>query len=157
MKQLNPVPEGFSTVTPHLMIKGAKRAVEFYKRAFGAQELERMRLESSGGMLVHSEIKIGDSVVTVGEELPAMGARAPTSLAGSSAVMHMFVDDPDALFESAVSAGAEPLMEPADMFWGVRYGLVSDPFGHVWALAKRIRVVPQAELDAGLEAMFAGA
>jgi uncharacterized glyoxalase superfamily protein PhnB len=128
----NPVPEGFHTITPHLVIKNAKAAIEFYKKAFGAEEV--LSMPGPDGKLMHAEIKIGDSRLMIGEECPDMGISGPSG--GKSPVsIHCYVRDVDAFFKRAVSAGAKVTMPVDDMFWGDRYGKLEDPYGHHWSVA----------------------
>ncbi|HKQ98742.1 MAG TPA: VOC family protein [Candidatus Polarisedimenticolia bacterium] len=131
MAPVRPVPEGFHTITPHLVIDGAPRAMEFYKKAFGAEELKR--IPGPGGKLMHAEMKIGDSVLMLCDEFPKYGAVGPKS--SSPVVIHLFVNDVDKVFSQAVAAGATAVMPPTDALWGDRYGKVTDPFGHSWSLA----------------------
>ena len=133
-KTVKAIPEGCRSVTPHLVVRGAARAIEFYRRAFGAEEA--MRIPSRDGQKVmHAELRIGDSLVFLNDEFPEMGARAPESLGGTPVTLHLYVQDADAVFARAVAAGARPLMPLQDMFWGDRYGKLADPFGHEWAIA----------------------
>jgi len=132
-KAARPIPEGLHNVTPHLAIKGAAEAIDFYRRAFGAEE--RFRSSSPDGKIMHADLKIGDSVVFLADEFPSSGLKAPKSLGGTAVLLNIYVADADALFARAVKAGAKPTMPPADMFWGDRYSQVEDPFGHAWAIA----------------------
>jgi uncharacterized glyoxalase superfamily protein PhnB len=127
------IPEGTRTVTPHLVIKGAAKAIDFYARAFGAQE--HLRMPGPGGSIGHAELQIGDSLVYLADEWPGGSSRSPQSLKGSSVVIHLYVPDVDAAFQRAVGAGAKVSMPVMDMFWGDRFGQVRDPFGHLWSLA----------------------
>jgi PhnB protein len=129
-----PIPQGYHTVTPYLTVKGAAQAIDFYKRAFGAQEVERMP-GPDGTSVMHAELKIGDSIVMLSDEFPQMGTRSPQTLGGSTVSLFLYVPDVDAAFKRAVDAGAKATMPPADMFWGDRFGKVADPFGHAWGLA----------------------
>jgi PhnB protein len=131
---VKPIPPGYHTVTPYLTVKGAAQAIEFYKRAFGAQEVERMP-GPDGKSVMHAELKIGDSIVMLSDEFPQMGTRSPQTLGGSSGYLFLYVSDVDAAFKRAVDAGAKATMPPADMFWGDRFAKVSDPFGHEWGMA----------------------
>lgn len=131
---VKPIPQGYHTVTPYLTVKGAAQAIEFYKRAFGAQEVERMP-GPDGKSVMHAELKIGDSIVMLSDEFPQMGTRSPQTLGGSSGYLFLYVSDVDAAFKRAVDAGAKATMPPADMFWGDRFAKVSDPFGHEWGMA----------------------
>src|SRR5262245_27966336 len=128
------IPDGHHTITPYLTIKGAAEAIEFYARAFGAQEIERMS-GPDGRSVMHAEIRIGDSIVMLSDEFPRMGPRSPETLGGTTGSLFLYVPDVDSAFRQAVDAGAKALMEPADMFWGDRFAKVADPFGHEWAMA----------------------
>ena len=130
---VKPVPDGYHTVTPHLVCAGASDAIAFYKKAFGAAEL--MRLPTPEGRVMHASIRIGDSIVMLNDEFPEMGAVGPKALKGSPVTIHLFVDDVDTAFKRAVKAGATVKMPLQDMFWGDRYGLLEDPFGHNWSMA----------------------
>lgn len=120
-------------VTPHLICRDAAAAIDFYKTAFGATEM--MRLPDGKGKLMHAAIGINGAMVMLMDEYPEHGAKSPLAIGGSAVVLHMQVADVDAAYRKAIDAGAKPLMEPADQFWGDRYGSVVDPFGHSWALA----------------------
>lgn len=127
------IPEGYHSVTPYLVVQNCARAIEFYKRAFGAKEI--MRMDGPQGKISHAEIKIGDSPIMLSDEIPGMGTRSPQSLGGTTSGVFLYVDNVDPMFDQAVSAGAKPDRRPADMFWGDRYGTLTDPFGHSWSLA----------------------
>ncbi len=144
-KKVNPIPAGYHTITPGLVVKGADRAIEFYKRAFGAQEIARMP-SPDGKSIMHAELKIGDSHIFLGDECPEMGARSPQSIGGVSGALHLYVENVDHAFKRAVNAGAQVRMPVSDMFWGDRYGKVVDPFGHEWGLASRIEEVSLEEM-----------
>ncbi len=139
-----PVPPGHHTVTPYLTLDDCARAIDFYKKAFGAQEI--MRMEGPAGKIGHAEIKIGDSVVMLSDEMPGSGGRAPKSLGGTTAGIFLYVNDVDSSYKRAVDAGAKADMSPADMFWGDRFGTVTDPFGHTWAMATHKEDVAPEEL-----------
>ena len=128
-----PVPPGYHTVTPHLVIRGATEAIEFYKKAFGAEVKGVM--PGPGGKVMHAEIRIGDSTIMLNDEFPEMGAKSPATIGGSAVTLHVYVPDCDALWNRAVAAGAKITMPLADMFWGDRYGTLTDPFGHRWSIA----------------------
>jgi PhnB protein len=151
---VKPVPDGYHTVTPHLVVRGATRAIDFYKRAFGAEELGRMP-GPDGKSIVHAEIKIGDSILFLADEFPDMGARSPQQLGGTPCVINLYVEDVDAVFNRAVAAGAQASMPPADMFWGDRYGKLTDPFGHEWSVATHQEDVPPEEMTRRAQAFFA--
>lgn len=141
-----------NTVTPHLVCKDAARAVEFYKKAFGAEELFRMNTPD-GKKVLHVSLRIGNSAIMLAEEAPDWGSLGPETLNGTTVSMHLYVNDADSAFDQAVKAGATIKMPLADMFWGDRYGLLSDPFGHVWAVATHVRDVSLEEMKEGAKAM----
>jgi uncharacterized glyoxalase superfamily protein PhnB len=146
------VPEGYRTVTPHLTIRGGVEAIEFYQKAFGAREIRRS--PGPDGKLMHAEIQIGDSRIFLNDEFPEMGASSPLALKGTPVTMHLFVEDCDGLFDKAVKAGATVAMPLADQFWGDRYGLLVDPFGHRWAIASHVKdMTPEQMRAAAQEAM----
>ncbi len=126
------IPDGFHTVTPHLIMKDAAGAIEFYKNAFDAEETSRM--PGPDGKVMHAELKIGSSMLMIADEFPDMGSCGPQSIGGSPVTLHIYVDDVDALFDRAVKAGGKVTMPLADMFWGDRYGRLEDPFGHQWSI-----------------------
>jgi PhnB protein len=129
-----PIPSGFHTLTPHLIVKGATKAIEFYKTAFGAEEIGRLS-GPDGKSIMHANLKIGDSHLFLVDEFPQMDCRGPQSIGGTPVTIHMYVEDVDAAFGKAVAAGAQVKMPVADMFWGDRYGVLTDPFGHSWSMA----------------------
>jgi|GraSoiStandDraft_50_1057286.scaffolds.fasta_scaffold82255_3 PhnB protein len=150
--KVNPIPKGYHTVTPYLVLDDASRAIEFYKKAFGAQEI--MRMQGPPGKIAHAEIKIGDSPVMISDEMPGASDRSPKSLGGSGVGIFLYVDNVDSVFNQAVSAGAKAEMPPQDMFWGDRFGKLVDPFGHHWALATHVEDVAPEEMEKrGKEAM----
>lgn len=131
---VKPIPDGYHSVTPALTIKGASEAIEFYKKAFGAQELNRFP-GPDGKSIMHAEIKIGDSSIMLCDEMPEMGCLSPKSTGGPSGSIYLYVQNSDDVFNKAVSAGAKPKMPMMDGFWGDRIGSIEDPFGHVWTIA----------------------
>ena len=145
MSQVEKLPNGSHSVTPHLICAGAAEAIAFYVKAFGAVEM--MRMPGTKGRLMHACIRIGDSNVMLVDEMPEWGALSPTSLKGSPVTMHLYVDDTDAAMAKAVAAGATVSMPAADMFWGDRYGKVIDPFGHHWSIATHLRDVTSEEMQ----------
>ena len=124
--KVKPVPDGYHTATPYLIVKGAAKAIEFYKQAFGATEVERM--EMPDGKIAHAEIKIGDSIIMLGDEAPQHGTRGPKSLGGSPCGLYLYVEDVDTIFNRAISAGATVTMAVKDQFYGDRNGSLVDPF-----------------------------
>jgi PhnB protein len=143
--KVNPIPKGFRSVTPYLTLNDAARALDFYKRAFGAEVVVRM--DGPGGKIGHAEIKIGDSIIMLGDEMPGGGARSPQSLGGTTGGVMLYVENADAVFNQAVSAGAQVEAPLADMFWGDRYGKLKDPFGHSWSVATHKEDVAPAEMS----------
>lgn len=146
MSQQNPPPSVVQSVVPHLICDGAADAIEFYKKAFGAEEM--MRLPGKDGRLMHACIKIGNCCVFLVDESPAWGALGPKTLKGSPVTVHLNVPDVDATMATAVAAGATVAMPPQDMFWGDRYGKIIDPFGHHWSVATHLRDVTPEEIQA---------
>jgi len=143
---------GLRTVTPHLVVRGGAKAIEFYKTAFGAEEICRMA-GPDGQSLMHAEIKIGDSLVFLCDEFPEWGSKSPQLLGGSPVTIHLDVINADAAFEKATKAGATIAMPLQDMFWGDRYGKVIDPFGHQWSIAHHIEDVSPEEMKKRMAAM----
>jgi len=124
-----PIPEGYHALTPYLAVDDAAQAIEYYRKAFGAQE--RVRMETPDGKIGHAELEIGDSLVMLSDTFPQASTRPPKDLGGTSASVFMYAEDVDAVVKQAVDAGATVTMEVADQFWGDRFGTVTDPFGHV--------------------------
>jgi PhnB protein len=131
--KVDPIPRGYHTATPYLTLDDCATAIDFYKRAFGAQEI--MRMDGPPGKIGHAEIRIGDSVIMLSDEMPGGGTRAPKSLGGTTSGIFLYVADVDSAYKQAVDAGAKPDRPPADMFWGDRFGSLTDPFGHSWSMA----------------------
>jgi PhnB protein len=128
-----PIPDGYHSVTPYLVIKGASRAIDFYKQAFGATEL--LRMDGPDGSVGHAEIKIGDSPVMLADEHPQMGFRSPQTLGGAGISLMVYVENVDEVFPRAIAAGAKELRAVQDQFYGDRSGTLEDPFGHVWTIS----------------------
>jgi PhnB protein len=147
---VNPIPEGFHSIAPHLVCKGAAQAIEFYVRAFGAEEV--FRLTAPDGTLIHATLRVGNSMMLLADECPPMGAFGPTKFGGTPVTIHVSVPDADASFARAVNAGATPRMPVTEMFWGARYGVLQDPYGHSWSLATQVKNLTQDEIRAGLAA-----
>jgi PhnB protein len=147
-----PIPDGYRTATPYLIVKGAADAIEFYKRAFGATEL--LRMADPKGRVGHAEIRIGDSVIMLADEYPEMGHRGPRSLGGSSVSILLYLEDVDAVFERALKAGARAQRPVQNQFYGDRSGTLEDPFGHVWTIATHVEDVPEEELKRRAEAVM---
>jgi uncharacterized glyoxalase superfamily protein PhnB len=147
------VPEGYHTITPTLALRDAARAIDFYKKAFGAEE--RHRMPGPDGKIMHAELQIGNSTIMLGEEMPDMGVRSPQALGGTPVSFYVYVTDVDAFWKRAVDAGAKPTMPLADMFWGDRMGKLEDPFGHTWAPAQHVRDMTPEEIKQAQDAFFA--
>jgi PhnB protein len=150
---VQPVPEGYNTVTPYLAVENAAEAIEFYGRAFGAKE--RARMEGPGGAVMHAELEIGDSLIMLSDPFPQASTKPPKELGGTSVSVFLYVEDIDALYKQAVGAGATSIAEPDDMFWGDRFGAVQDPFGHTWTIATHVEEVAPEELQRRSEEFFA--
>jgi PhnB protein len=146
MANVKPIPEGNHTITPSLVVKNGKKAIEFYKIAFGAKELGTM-LGPDGQKVMHAELQIGDSKIYLGDEAPEMGAVSPQTLGGSPVSLNIYTEDCDAMFRRALAAGATVKMPLEDMFWGDRYGKLADPFGHTWGIATHKEDVSPEEMD----------
>ena len=142
---VKPIPEGYHSVTPYLIVDNAAQALEFYKKALGAVEL--MRMPAPDGRIGHAEIKIGDSPVMLADEFPGMGARSARTLGGSPISLMVYVEDVDARVAQAVAAGAKLVRPVANQFYGDRTGGIDDPFGYHWYLATHIEDVPPDELS----------
>ncbi|MBX9721620.1 MAG: VOC family protein [Candidatus Obscuribacterales bacterium] len=148
---VNKNPKGLHTVTPGLTVNDAKGAIEFYKKAFGAVEIE-VCYGPDGKQVMHSEIKIGDSVIMINDEFPEMGCLSPKTLGGSPIAIYLQVDDADMWFERAVKAGATISMPIADQFWGDRHGQVLDPYGYKWGVSTHVKDVTEEEMQAAMKA-----
>jgi PhnB protein len=145
------IPEGYHTATPYLIIKGAARAIDFYKQVFGASEL--MRFPGPGGVIGHAEIKIGDSPIMLADEAPQMGYRSPHSIGGTPVSLMLYVQDVDQVVDRAVKAGAKLERPVADQFYGDRNGTIQDPFGHVWTIGTHKEDVSPEEMQRRTAAM----
>jgi len=152
---VKPIPDGYSAVTPYLTIKGAAAAIEFYKQAFGAEQI--LRLDAPDGSVAHAEIRIGGAVIMLSEENRDWDAISPTTLGGTASAIMLYVDDADAVFNRAVAAGASVKMPVADQFYGDRCGNVIDPYGHKWSIATHVEDVSPEEIDRRAAKMFGGA
>ena len=149
-----PVPEGFHTVTPAIVVKDAAKAIDFYKKALGAQELVRM--PSPDGKIMHAELKIGDSIIFLSDEMPMPGSvKSPQSLGGSTCTLNVYVPNVDDVFKQAIAAGGKESMPVADQFWGDRYGTLVDPFGYSWGIATHKEDLSPAEMRERSQKFFA--
>jgi PhnB protein len=149
---VKPIPDGYYTATPYLIVKDAANAMEFYKKAFGATEL--MRLSEPSGRIGHAEIKIGNSIIMLADEFPDMGYHSPQSLGGSPVSILLYVEDVDARYNQAVTAGAKALRPVKDQFYGDRSGTLVDPFGHVWSLATHKQDMSPEEIQKRFESFM---
>jgi PhnB protein len=149
---VKPIPDGYHTVTPYLIVNGAAAAIDFYKKVFGAKEL--MRMPGPGGKVGHAELQIGDSRIMLADEHPDMGAKAPGSFGGSPVGLMLYVEDVDVRFKRAIDAGAKVKKPLADQFYGDRSGTVTDPFGHQWTIATHKEDVSPEEMDRRMKAMM---
>jgi PhnB protein len=150
---VQPVPEGYHTVTPYLAVEDATEAIEYYKNAFGAKE--RVRMDTPDGKIGHAELEIGDSLVMLSDPFPQASTKPPKELGGTSVNVFLYVEDVDAVVKQAVDAGASLTTEVADQFWGDRFGTITDPFGHVWAVATHVEDVPLEEMAERAKAAMA--
>ena len=141
---VEPIPEGYHSVTPYLIVKGGANAIEFYKKAFGATEI--MRFEGPGGALGHAEIRIGNAPVMLADEYPDMGFRSPQTLGGAGVSLMVYVEQVDAVFQRAIAAGAKELRAVQNQFYGDRSGTLQDPFGHVWTISTHVEDIPPEEM-----------
>jgi PhnB protein len=148
-----PIPPGFHALTPHITVRNAAQAIDFYKSAFGAELLQMVK--TPDGRVMHASLKINDSVMMLNDEFPEWGTLSPLSTAGSGVIIHFYTDNVDEAFDRAVSAGAQVKMPLMDQFWGARYGLVADPFGHKWSLAQHIKDPSPEEMERGKDAALA--
>jgi PhnB protein len=151
-KTAQAIPKGYHTVTPDLCVAGAAKAIEFYQKALGAEEI--MRFPGPDGRLMHAEIRVGDSIIMLGDEMPEQGARSPRSYGGTPVSFFIYRENVDAAWKQAVDAGAKEIMPLQDMFWGDRTGCLEDPFGHRWWLAQHIEDLTPEEIKRNAEAFF---
>lgn len=149
---VKPIPEGYHSISPSLTCRNASKAIDFYKRAFGAKEIMRNTID--GGKISHAEVKIGDSIVFLNDELPGMAA-APANSSDPGFYLFLYISDVDSVFQSAVAAGAHEEMRLQNMFWGDRYGKLVDPFGHHWGIATHVEDVSPDELKRRMESAYA--
>ncbi len=154
-KKAQPIPKGYHIITPSLVVRGATEAVEFYKKAFGAKEVGKA-MTMPDGKVLHGEFRIGDSIVMYSDEFPDMGSRSPLSVGGVSSSLLIYTRDADALFNQALAAGAKVAMPIGDQFWGDRYGIVTDPFGHQWQIATHKEDLTPKEMARRAQAAMSG-
>jgi PhnB protein len=148
-----PIPEGFHSVTPALVVRGAAQAIDFYKKALGAEELVRM--PGPDGTIMHAELKIGDSIIFLSDEAPGRGVtKSPQTLGGCTGTLNIYVPNVDQVFKQAITAGGKETMPVADQFWGDRYGTFTDPFGHTWGVATHKEDLTAEEMKTRMQDFF---
>jgi PhnB protein len=152
--KVEPVPQGYHTLTPYLTVRGGMEALAFYEKAFGATELFRM--DGPDGKLMHAEMRLGDSPFMLADEFEEWGNRSPATIGATGSSLMVYVEDVDAIFQRAVEAGAKVVMPVKDQFYGDRTGMVEDPFGHRWSLATHVEDVPPDELERRAKEMMGG-
>jgi uncharacterized glyoxalase superfamily protein PhnB len=154
-EQVKAVPDGFHTITPAIVVRGAAKAIDFYKQAFGAEVIGRM--DAPDGKVMHAEIRIGNSMLMLSDEYPEWGANGPETIGGTPVSLCLYVEDCDTVFNRAVEEGATIKMPPSDQFWGDRYAKVSDPFGHTWSIATHIKDLTHDEVMQAAAVAMSGA
>ena len=154
MADVKPIPDGYPQVTPYLCVDGAKAAIEFYVKVFGARE--RMHMPGPDGKIGHAELELGDSVIMLSDEHPDMGALGPKTIGGTPVTISLYVEDVDAVFDAAVAAGATAVRAVEDQFYGDRTGQLEDPFGHRWSVATHVEDVPPEEMEKRMKAFMGG-
>jgi PhnB protein len=152
MSKPAPIPPGYHTFTPYLIVNDGARAIEFYIQAFGATE--KLRLAGPDGRIMHAEVQIGDSIIMLASECPEMGAKAPGAFGGSPVMLHLYVTDADKTFAQAIAAGGKVLRPVQDQFYGDRSGMLTDPFGHTWSVGSHIEDVSPEEINKRAAALF---
>ncbi len=150
---VNAIPEGFSTITPHIICSDVAKAIEFYKKAFAAEDVCSMPGPDGKGVM-HAEISIGNSRLMLGQENPQWNMKSPTTLGGTPVTIHLYVEDCDASYKRAIDAGATSIMPPDDAFWGDRYSTIADPFGHSWSLATHTKDLTEEQINENAKEFF---
>jgi uncharacterized glyoxalase superfamily protein PhnB len=153
-QKVQPIPQGFHTLTPHLVVRNADQAIEFYRKAFGAEVVGDIA-RGPGGKVMHALLLIGDSHLMLNDEMTDFGSLSPLSGGSSSVTIHIYTPDVDAAFQRATSAGAQVKMPLMDQFWGDRYGVVMDPYGHQWSLATHVKDFSPEEMERGMKEAMA--
>lgn len=151
---VRPIPEGFTDVTPYLTCEGADKAIAFYEKAFGAVEVAR--LDGPDGKIMHAELRIGNAMLMLSDDFPDFGSFGPQALKGSPVMIHLYVDDADAAWERALAAGATVVMPLDDAFWGDRFGMLADPFGHRWSIATHQQDLTPDQIRENMKSMPEG-
>ena len=155
MSKVNYIPKGYNTITPYLVIKGAAKAIDYYKNVFGATVVVRM--DGPNGMVGHAELQIGDSRIMLADENPQMGNRSAESIGGSPVSLYVYLPDCDAVVAKAVAAGAKTLKPVENQFYGDRSGFIQDPFGHLWGIATHMEDVSPQEMKERMKKMMQAA
>lgn len=151
MSDVDPIPAGFHSVTPYMVVPNSVEAIAFYEKAFGATQVSRM--DGPGGSTMHAEIRIGDSMVMMTDENPQWGIASPKTLGNNTGSLHLYVADVDFAFQKAVEAGCEVVFPVAQMFWGDRFGKLKDPFGHTWSMATKVEKLTAEQITERAEEM----
>lgn len=151
-KSTQAIPKGYHTVTPSLFVAGAAKAIDFYKKALGAEEM--MRFPAPDGTIMHAELRIGDSPIMLGDEMPDQGGKGPKSIGGTPVSFFVYQEDVDAAWKRAINAGGKEVMPLEDQFWGDRAGCFEDPFGHQWWLAQHIKDMTPEEVNKAAKSHF---
>lgn len=151
---VRPIPEGFTNVTPYLTCEGADKALDFYTKAFAAVEVSRMH--GPDGKVMHAEMRIGNGMVMLSDDYPNFNSLGPQALKGTPVGVHLYVDNADATWERAIAAGCTVLMPLADAFWGDRFGMLVDPFGHRWSIATHLKDLTPEQIEEGMKSMAQG-
>lgn len=151
---VKPIPEGFTNITPYLTCEGASKAIDFYIKAFGAVEVARMK--APDGKILHAEIRIGNAMLMLSDDYPDFNSLGPQALKGSPVAIHLYVENADATWERAVGAGATVMMPLDDAFWGDRFGMLVDPFGHRWSIATHVKDMTPEQIEEGMKSMPQG-
>jgi PhnB protein len=153
-KKISPLPKGYRTVTPRLVVRGVETAIAFYAAAFNAKELSRT-YALDGESLIQAELKIGNAIILLQEEMPAYGILSPASIGGTGSDLQLYLDDVESVWFEASQAGAQVVLDLVDAYWGERFGKMVDPYGHLWTLAQRIEVLTKKEIHARAAALYA--
>jgi len=152
MMSVQPIPEGYQTLSPSIVVDNATEAIDFYKRAFGAEE--RLRMDGPGGTIAHAELQIGDSVLMLNDPFPQANTKPPKEFGGTTTTLFMYVEDVDAVVQQAIDAGATVAQPVENQFWGDRFGTLLDPYGHSWGIATHVEdVSPEEMAERGKAAM----
>lgn len=156
-QEVKPIPPGYGTITPSLTLKNTQKALDFYKKAFGAQVIDNMKTPDGKGTM-HATMRIGDNIIMMGDEMPGEHcSKSAETMGGSPVSLFVYLPNVDASFQQAVKAGASITMPVADMFWGDRCGGLKDPFGYTWMLATHVRDLTQSEIEQGAQEFFSQA